>query len=422
MTRHILVVDDKEENLYYLEALLTGHGFEVSTARHGAEALSVARKRPPDVVVSDLLMPVMDGYTLLRHWRGDQQLGSVPFIVYTATYTEPEDEKLALDLGADAFILKPAEPEDFLRQLAALRSHKARDGSAGSVLSSGIKETLRPEMFKAYSDTLIRKLEEKMLQLEKANAALKADIEERERVEEALRRSQRLEVVGSLTGGIAHDFNNFLQVIQMNIDLMNELGSLPQAAGESIASISHAVESATELVRSLLAFAGCQSLQPVLSDVNELIERTSRLLLLVLGKSIIVRKALAADIGSVLVDQGQLESALMNLCVNARDAMPDGGALLIETHDVSLASSLDHDVDTVPAGEYVQIRIVDTGIGIEEAHLGRVFEPFFTTKSEGGGTGLGLSMVYGFIKQSRGGITIDSVPGEGTVVSLYLPR
>jgi len=111
---HALIVDDKEENLYYLAALLTGNGCEVITARHGAEALVKARQTPPDIVISDLLMPVMDGYTLLRHWKADAQLKHIPFIVYTATYTEAEDERLALNLGADAFILKPAEPEDFI--------------------------------------------------------------------------------------------------------------------------------------------------------------------------------------------------------------------------------------------------------------------------------------------------------------------
>src|SRR4051794_37852120 len=118
----VLIVDDKEENVYYLHALLSAHGCEVSSARHGAEALVIARQAPPDLVISDLLMPVMDGYTLLRHWKADARLKSKPFIVYTATYTEPEDERLALSLGADAFILKPTEPDAFLVRLDAVRA------------------------------------------------------------------------------------------------------------------------------------------------------------------------------------------------------------------------------------------------------------------------------------------------------------
>jgi CheY-like chemotaxis protein len=125
MTR-ILIVDDKEENLYYLQALLKGHGYEVVDAKHGAEALVKARQQLPDVIISDLLMPVMDGYTLLRHWKVDNTLKRVPFIVYTATYTEPEDERLALSLGADAFILKPAEPEDFIQRLHEVENKVAK--------------------------------------------------------------------------------------------------------------------------------------------------------------------------------------------------------------------------------------------------------------------------------------------------------
>ena len=122
---HMLIVDDKEENLYYLQALLAGHGYAVDAARHGAEALVKARQRPPDLVISDLLMPVMDGYTLLRHWKADGRLKKVPFIVYTATYMEAEDEQLALSLGADAFILKPSEPDDFLARLREVQARGA---------------------------------------------------------------------------------------------------------------------------------------------------------------------------------------------------------------------------------------------------------------------------------------------------------
>lgn len=180
---YILIVDDKEENVYFLQALLTGNGYEVDTARHGAEALVKARLRPPAAVVSDLLMPVMDGYTLLRLWKADARLRKIPFIVYTATYTEPEDERLALSLGADAFILKPAEPEDFISRIdAVLRSGPVdRKKNPPSILKD------EKEILKVYSETLIRKLEEKTLELEESNRALQRDIEERARWEEELR-------------------------------------------------------------------------------------------------------------------------------------------------------------------------------------------------------------------------------------------
>lgn len=179
MTR-ILIVDDKEENLYYLQALLKGHGYEVDDAKHGAEALVKARQQLPDVIISDLLMPVMDGYTLLRHWKVDNTLKRIPFIVYTATYTEPEDERLALSLGADAFILKPAEPEDFIERLREVE-HKVAKGVPAQP-SAATEENL----LKVYSETLIRKLEEKTLQLEQANRELQLDIARRKEAEDKI--------------------------------------------------------------------------------------------------------------------------------------------------------------------------------------------------------------------------------------------
>ncbi|HBX38762.1 MAG TPA: hypothetical protein DEG76_16400 [Pseudohongiella sp.] len=172
----VLVVDDKEENRYYLQALLTGYGYQVAVARHGAEALTLARQARPDMVVSDLLMPVMDGYTLLRHWKADAQLKHIPFIVYTATYTQAEDEELALKLGADAFILKPAEPEDFVASMQEV-AERARPRQPGSLPGDTVEDDDEEELLKHYSETLIRKLEEKSMQLEDANATLAASEE-----------------------------------------------------------------------------------------------------------------------------------------------------------------------------------------------------------------------------------------------------
>lgn len=182
MTR-ILIVDDKEENNYYLQALLSGNGYTVMTAHHGAEALILARQSPPDLVISDLLMPVMDGYTLLRLWKADAEFKKTPFIVYTATYTEPEDEQLALSLGADAFILKPAEPDEFMTLLEQVMQG----------MTSGTPPPLRTqagdekELLKVYSESLIRKLEEKTLQLEETNRILARDITTRQEIETQLR-------------------------------------------------------------------------------------------------------------------------------------------------------------------------------------------------------------------------------------------
>ncbi len=187
MTR-ILIVDDKEANLYYLQALLNGQGYQVATARHGAEALAMARLAPPGMIVSDLLMPVMDGYTLLRLWKADESLRDIPFVVYTATYTKPDDERLALDMGADAFILKPAEPDAFLARLSTVK--EVLSAPAAVPRQPGHEEK---DLLAVYSKTLIRKLEEKTQELEATNRALKQDINEREQA-----RLERLQLTREL--------------------------------------------------------------------------------------------------------------------------------------------------------------------------------------------------------------------------------
>ena len=181
MTR-VLVVDDKPENLYLLRALLQGHDCNVDEARHGAEALVKARQSPPDLVISDLLMPVMDGYTLLRQWKADERLRQIPFVVYTATYTEPKDERLALDLGADAFIVKPAEPEPFMARIREVMEKKRR----GELSTAQLPRAGEKVLLKEYSETLVRKLEGKALQLEQTNRALQEDIVRRQQAEVAL--------------------------------------------------------------------------------------------------------------------------------------------------------------------------------------------------------------------------------------------
>ncbi len=179
----VLIVEDKEENTYYLRALLEGNGYQVETAHHGAEALVLARKSSPDMVISDLLMPIMDGYTLLRYWKSDEHLKQIPFVVYTATYTEAEDERLAYDLGADGFVLKPCEPEKFMAELRAVQSR----GAVAKPTDMTGDDTGGEVTFQHYSQTLIRKLEEKTLQLEETNRALEKELIERRGIENELR-------------------------------------------------------------------------------------------------------------------------------------------------------------------------------------------------------------------------------------------
>jgi PAS domain S-box-containing protein len=793
----ILIVDDKEENLYYLDALLSGHGYTVECARNGEEALVMAGQCVPDLIISDLLMPVMDGYTLLRRWKADARLKAVPFIVYTATYTESEDERLALDMGADAFILKPTEPEEFLARIAGVR--------AAAAPRMPNPERDEKSLLSVYSEALIRKLEEKTLQVEEANRALHSDIaerklveaalresetrfrvlteaipqivwatrpdgwhihfnqrwleytgltleqslghgwnppfhpddrdqaakrwqqatesgapyeieyrlrrhdgvyrwmlgralplrdeaghitlwlgtctdiddlkqaneqikrdaalsriagrigriggwtvdvpsrilnwseqvfeildlppgptptlqqaldyfppewreqvsaqvrqctregtpfdvelpavtaagqhrwvrlagqasrnvegaivrvdgafqdmsqlkqaeravleseqrfrllsrasrdaiwdwnldnetvwwnegfetlfgyignateqgrhphidrihpEDRERViarlhaaidgvddnwsdgyrfrrcdgsyanvldrgclirdaatgktmrmvgcmtdvterlalEEQLRQSQRLDAVGQLTGGVAHDFNNLLTVILGNAELLEKELAANRQLRPLAQMIATAAQRGASLTQRLLAFARKQALDPQPVDVNHIAADATVMLRRTLGEHIEIRLNCGEGLWQALVDAPQLENALLNICLNARDAMSDGGKLTIETSNTELEQHYaDQHVEVRP-GQYVLLAVSDTGTGIAPEHLNRVFEPFFTTKDKSRGTGLGLAMVYGFVKQTGGHVCLYSEPGEGTTVKLYLPR
>lgn len=247
------------------------------------------------------------------------------------------------------------------------------------------------------------------------------DITERMALEEQLRQSQRLESVGQLTGGVAHDFNNLLTVIIGNADIIHQ--SLPEDSKLRglAAMIEEAAGRGAELTSSLLAFARRQPLDPKNIDINALLNGLQTLLMRALGEEIRCEYVLAEDLWLAQVDPGQLENALLNLTLNARDAMPDGGKLMIETENLHLTQDYAQRHDINP-GDYVMVAVSDSGHGIAAAELDKVFEPFYTTKAKEKGTGLGLAMVYGFIKQSRGHINIYSEVGQGTTVRLYLPK
>jgi PAS domain S-box-containing protein len=240
--------------------------------------------------------------------------------------------------------------------------------------------------------------------------------------EDHLRQAQKMETIGQLTGGIAHDFNNILTVITGTIEILEE----GVAEDESLAAIARMIDEAAlrgaELTQRLLAFARRQPLQPRNTDINTLIVDTAKLLRPTLGEHVEIESALEDDAWPALVDPSQLSNALINLAVNARDAMPVGGKLVLETGNVRLDEAYTSTYDDVAPGPYVMIAVSDTGHGIPAAIRDKVFEPFFTTKGVGKGTGLGLSMVYGFVKQSNGHIKIYSEEGHGTTIKIYLPR
>jgi PAS domain S-box-containing protein len=248
------------------------------------------------------------------------------------------------------------------------------------------------------------------------------DMTERLAAEERRRHSQRLESIGQLTGGIAHDFNNLLAIVVGNLELALDQPELGSETKGRVGAAMHAAQRGAELTRQLLAFARQQPLDPYAVDANALVGNITRLLDRTLGQNIEVVFSAGAELWPILIDAANLESAIANLAVNARDAMPDGGRLLIETANATLDAEYAAANPGAAPGEYVAVAVSDTGCGMPPAVANRIFEPFFTTKERGKGTGLGLSTVFGFVKQSGGHIKVYSEVGLGTSVRLYLPR
>jgi two-component system cell cycle sensor histidine kinase/response regulator CckA len=248
------------------------------------------------------------------------------------------------------------------------------------------------------------------------------DVTESRTTQRQLEHAQRMEAVGQLTGGMAHDFNNLLAVVIGNLDLLQDLPGQSPSAKESVDLALKASLGGATLIRQLLAFSRRQALSPKSFDLSSLVTSTRELLSRTLGEHIEVEMRLAPDLWPALADATQVESAIANLAINARDAMPNGGRLMLETANKHLDERYAAaNVDVLP-GDYVMLAVSDTGTGIPPEVMNRVFEPFFTTKEHGKGSGLGLSMVYGFTKQSRGHVKIYSEVGHGTTVRLYLPR
>jgi signal transduction histidine kinase/CheY-like chemotaxis protein len=321
----------------------------------------------------------------------------------------PSARRMTATLGNVSFLERPFHPTTLISVVETAlrgrrRQYEARD---------------RIETIRAAEELLERRVAERTAELESANRQLAEQITERERVESALRQAQRLEAVGQLTSGVAHDFNNLLMVVLGNIRQMQKTHSEP-VTQRRLTMMAKAAERGAQLTEQMLAFSRRQRLEPRAVDLNETVLGMRDLLQSTMGGSIEIKTLLQAGLWPAMIDPTQIELVILNLAINARDAMEVGGALTVETGNVSLGPP--NRPEEAPAGDYVMVAVTDTGSGIDETVLGKVFEPFFTTKEVGKGSGLGLSQVFGLAKQSGGGVRIDSTVGVGTSVQVFLPK
>ena len=515
----VLVVDDNEDMRRYMSRLLRGQ-WEVETAADGREALAAIHQRRPDVVLSDVMMPNLDGFGLLRAIRSHSELRDLPVVLVSARAGE-EASVEGLNSGADDYLTKPFSARELLArvnanlEMARLRREATRDlresearfrnmanhapvmmwistpaaefdylnqpwceftgqtldeaigvgawaalheedrdgarqafldahaerrpfraeyrvrtatGEYRWVLSAAVPRFGDDEQFLGYIGSIIdisdRKEAEEILR--EANVVLErrvaAAIAERLHTEAQLRQAQKMEAIGKLTGGVAHDFNNVLQVIAGNLHLLSRDVSGNLRAEQRLQTAVAATARGSRLASQLLAFGRRQPLSPKTVNLGRLIRGIDDMLRRSLGESVEIETVITGGLWNTFVDTVQVENALLNLAINARDAMQGHGKLTIEAGNAFLDDVYVARHPDVTPGQYVMVAVTDTGCGIPSELLERVFEPFFTTKPEGRGTGLGLSMVYGFVKQSGGHIKIYSELEQGTTVRLYLPR
>ncbi|HPA78238.1 MAG TPA: response regulator [Kiritimatiellia bacterium] len=418
----ILIADDIEANRYLLQSLLKGSGYKVSTTQNGREALDAARKNPPDMIITDILMPEMDGFQLCRAWRTDKALAGIPFIFYTATYTDPSDEKFALDLGADRFITKPQSPETLLQAIQAVFEETETKGvhAAASGVSTGDQ----------YSQVLFKKLEQKVQDLEETRGKLEKEIRDRQQAEDEriqlerqLRQAKKMEALGALSSGVAHDFNNILQGITGYAELaLDALPDAPQEARDYLGEIIRAGGRASELIRQIMTF----SREVKVGRTPCLLEAVVREAINLMRGKMPPRVVMDADIISggphALVDAGQIHQIITNLISNAFDAMREGGGhVQVSYYEEDVDEHKAVQAPRLKPGRYAVLQVADTGPGMDPATLERIFEPYFTTKAAHGGTGLGLAVVHGILETHGASISVESRPGLGTTFTIYFP-
>jgi signal transduction histidine kinase len=446
----ILVVEDSQTQAGQLIGLLEARGFDAAGVPDAEQALAVFADGAFDMVISDAVMPGMSGYDFCRTLKTS---ADVPVILLT-NLSGPMEVIHAIQSGADGFLTKPYEVDDLVRRVNRILENKrvrASGSQAASVdvavlgerfvvtsqkvqildlLISAFEDLVRTnqelrrsraELGSAKSE-LEARVRKRTAELELANEALQAEITTGREAQEHLVQAQKMDAIGNLTGGLAHDFNNLLGIIIGNLDLLRTTGGDGTTAGEFISEAIEAATRGAELTHGLLAFARRQPLRLERIDVNALMSRTVKLLKRTLGENVTIALELDPMPWPVIADPAQLEASIANLATNARDSMPKGGRLGIRTTKRQLDAGYAAQHADVTPGDYVLIEVTDTGTGISRKIVNRIFEPFFTTKEPGRGTGLGLSMVFGYVKQARGHLSVDSEIGVGTTFRIYLRR
>jgi signal transduction histidine kinase len=378
------MIDDEAFAEDLIRSSLTGcSDIELHYTPRAEEAVTRAREIGASVVLVDLRMPGADGFDVIRMLRADAATAHIPVILLSSE--EDADIKArAFDLGANDYLVKWPDPRELQ---ARIRYH------------SGACRAL--------------------LQRDQAWLSLRQSQDELAQSQAALHQAQKMEAIGQLTGGVAHDFNNVLQIIAGNLQLVKLIGGVNEAGQTRLDLALSGVERGARLAAHLLAFARRQPLQAVVVNPGRILLDMEDMMRRVLDHHNRIEIDIAGDLWNVSVDPSQLHNVILNLSINARDAMAGGGLLRLRA--ANLASGAPELAETGD-GNFVMIEVSDDGCGMAPEVLQRAFEPFFTTKPTGAGTGLGLSMVYGFVKQSGGEIIIKSEPGQGTCVRIFLPR